>query len=247
MLAEDRARLIKIDALYGLKLDRYISLPQVSLILNREQIFSPALKNKSPKRSSSVVKFPSISLILTYTTWRYFQLQSLTLWLMTFIAGRRRRSVKREKLRFRSSHGLTLSTQLNLVHPVSDANCLQTVQNLTSLYQHRFHERWRRITTSSCTLRNRGYPGVYRGKVYWNHTKGSINTMYRFCLRAVWQSPQAFMAMDISTESQTCTSFSRDKLKVELSRPDYEHFSVTDLPGIFRSTDSMRVTLDSVN
>lgn len=55
------------------------------------------------------------------------------------------------------------------------------------------------------------------------------------------------MAMDISTESQTCTSFSRDKLKVELSRPDYEHFSVTDLPGIFRSTDSMRVTLDSVN
>ena len=31
-------------------------------------------------------------------------------------------------------------------------------------------------------------------------------------------------------------SFSDDVLKIELSGPDYEHFSVVDLPGLFRST-----------
>ena len=31
-------------------------------------------------------------------------------------------------------------------------------------------------------------------------------------------------------------SFSHDVLKVELSDPDYEHFRVMDLPGLFRST-----------
>jgi hypothetical protein len=30
-------------------------------------------------------------------------------------------------------------------------------------------------------------------------------------------------------------SFSDDVLKIELSGPDYEHFSVVDLPGLFRS------------
>jgi hypothetical protein len=31
-------------------------------------------------------------------------------------------------------------------------------------------------------------------------------------------------------------SFSHNVLKIELSGPDYEHFSVIDLPGLFRST-----------
>lgn len=31
------------------------------------------------------------------------------------------------------------------------------------------------------------------------------------------------------------SSFSEDVLKIELSGPDHEHFSVVDLPGIFRS------------
>lgn len=30
-------------------------------------------------------------------------------------------------------------------------------------------------------------------------------------------------------------SFSKDTLKIELSGPEYEHFSVVDLPGLFRS------------
>lgn len=30
-------------------------------------------------------------------------------------------------------------------------------------------------------------------------------------------------------------AFSQDVLKIELSGPEYEHFSVVDLPGIFRS------------
>lgn len=31
-------------------------------------------------------------------------------------------------------------------------------------------------------------------------------------------------------------SFSHNILKFELSGPEYEHFSVVDLPGLFRST-----------
>jgi hypothetical protein len=31
-------------------------------------------------------------------------------------------------------------------------------------------------------------------------------------------------------------SFSHDVLKIEMSGPEYEHFSVVDLPGLFRST-----------
>jgi hypothetical protein len=31
-------------------------------------------------------------------------------------------------------------------------------------------------------------------------------------------------------------SFSHNILKIELSGPEYEHFSVVDLPGLFRST-----------
>ena len=36
--------------------------------------------------------------------------------------------------------------------------------------------------------------------------------------------------------SEGMKSFSHDVLKIELSGPDYEHFSVVDLPGLFRST-----------
>lgn len=35
-------------------------------------------------------------------------------------------------------------------------------------------------------------------------------------------------------------SFSHDILKFELSGPEYEHFSVVDLPGLFRSNISLR-------
>lgn len=34
-------------------------------------------------------------------------------------------------------------------------------------------------------------------------------------------------------------AFSRDILKIEMSGPHYEHFSVVDLPGLFRSTATM--------
>jgi hypothetical protein len=34
-------------------------------------------------------------------------------------------------------------------------------------------------------------------------------------------------------------SFSHNILKIELSGADYEHFSVVDLPGLFRSTPSV--------
>jgi hypothetical protein len=51
--------------------------------------------------------------------------------------------------------------------------------------------------------------------------------------------------MGISLEGETTDmvlkSFSDDVLKIELSGPDYEHFSVVDLPGLFRSMFSTRV------
>lgn len=37
-------------------------------------------------------------------------------------------------------------------------------------------------------------------------------------------------------------SFSHDVLKIKLSGPDYEHFSVLDLPGLFRS-----ISLDKIS
>ena len=41
-------------------------------------------------------------------------------------------------------------------------------------------------------------------------------------------------------EDQACgmTSFSYDVLKIEMCGPQYEHFSVLDLPGLFRSTSA---------
>ena len=35
-------------------------------------------------------------------------------------------------------------------------------------------------------------------------------------------------------------SFSHDILKIEMAGPQYEHFSVVDLPGLFRSTSMGR-------
>ncbi len=53
--------------------------------------------------------------------------------------------------------------------------------------------------------------------------------------------------MGISLEGETSDmvlkSFSDDVLKIELSGPDYEHFSVVDLPGLFRSMFSTLVEL----
>lgn len=50
---------------------------------------------------------------------------------------------------------------------------------------------------------------------------------------------QASKHMGISLEGEipdmALKSFSDDVLKIELSGPDYEHFSVVDLPGLFRS------------
>jgi hypothetical protein len=37
------------------------------------------------------------------------------------------------------------------------------------------------------------------------------------------------------SRESTMESFSHDILKIELSGPEYEHFSVIDLPGLFRS------------
>lgn len=50
----------------------------------------------------------------------------------------------------------------------------------------------------------------------------------------IWAEEETF---DIASKS-----FSDDVLKIELSGPDYEHFSVVDLPGLFRSKYS---TLES--
>lgn len=37
-------------------------------------------------------------------------------------------------------------------------------------------------------------------------------------------------------EGEIIKSFSNDLLKIQLSGPDHDHFSVIDLPGLFRST-----------
>ena len=37
-------------------------------------------------------------------------------------------------------------------------------------------------------------------------------------------------------ERSEMDSFSHDVLKIEMSGPQYEHFSVVDLPGLFRNT-----------
>lgn len=38
-------------------------------------------------------------------------------------------------------------------------------------------------------------------------------------------------------------SFSHDILKIEMAGPQYEHFSVVDLPGLFRSRLMRRTTV----
>lgn len=61
----------------------------------------------------------------------------------------------------------------------------------------------------------------------WHKMVSTLNTI------------QASKHMDIRPEEEICNivskSFSDDVLKIELSGPDYEHFSVVDLPGLFRS------------
>ena len=66
-----------------------------------------------------------------------------------------------------------------------------------------------------------------------------------------WPIPYAYIAiqacqkMNIPSSEELSLegmqSFSHDVLKIELSGPDYEHFSVVDLPGLFRSMFSPRV------
>lgn len=43
------------------------------------------------------------------------------------------------------------------------------------------------------------------------------------------------------TREDDMESFSHNILKIELSGPDYEHFSVVDLPGLFRSRHSVLI------
>lgn len=62
-------------------------------------------------------------------------------------------------------------------------------------------------------------------------------------MRSLLSIIQASEYMGIRLEEEisdiVLKSFSDDVLKIELSGPDYEHFSVVDLPGLFRSKFSM--------
>ena len=40
----------------------------------------------------------------------------------------------------------------------------------------------------------------------------------------------------------TMNSFSHDILKIEMAGPEHEHFSVIDLPGLFRSKESTAIS-----
>ncbi|KAL2068602.1 hypothetical protein VTL71DRAFT_14939 [Oculimacula yallundae] len=163
MLAEDRARLQKIDELYALRLDQYVSLPQLVVVGDQSSGKSSVLEGLTdlpfPRDSGLCTRFPTQIVF--------------------------KRSTSESKVvSIMATHGQQKSR--------ADAIAKFGKRQVTSLDERAFSDLL--AEASECM----GIAPI--GK----------------------------------QEDSHADSFSHDILKFELSGPEFENFSVVDLPGIFR-------------
>ncbi|PVH86671.1 hypothetical protein DL98DRAFT_449952 [Cadophora sp. DSE1049] len=163
MLAEDRTRLQKIDALYALRLDQYVSLPQLVVVGDQSSGKSSVLEGLTglpfPRDSGLCTRFPTQIVFKRSTS------ESKVVSIMAI-------------------HGQDKSR--------ADAIAEFGQRPLTSLYERAFSDLL--AEASECM-------GI---------------------------------SLAGKQEGSNMDSFSHNILKFELSGPEYENFSVVDLPGIFR-------------
>ncbi|KAF7918397.1 uncharacterized protein EAE97_011852 [Botrytis byssoidea] len=163
MLAEDATRLQKIDELYALRLDQYLSLPQLVVVGDQSSGKSSVLEGLTclpfPRDSGLCTRFPTQIVF-------------------------KRSKIERREVSILAAHGQEQSK--------TDAIANFGKIQLTSFDEHSFSD----LLAKASECMGLPYPGKQRD-----------NNM---------------------------DSFSHNILKIELSGPEYENFSVVDLPGLFR-------------
>ncbi|KAH8588522.1 interferon-induced GTP-binding protein Mx1 [Bisporella sp. PMI_857] len=175
MLAEDRSRLQKIDALYALRLDQYVSLPQLVVVGDQSSGKSSVLEGITelpfPRDSGLCTRFP------------------------TQIVFKRSKTATIE-VSIMAAHGQAKSTV--------DAIAKFGKKQVTSLDEKSFLD---------------------------------LLALASKCMGL----PLAGTKRDLEMES-----FSDNILKLEISGPDYENFSVVDLPGLFRKPTPGQTTKEDM-
>ncbi|CZS92479.1 related to vacuolar sorting protein VPS1, dynamin, and related proteins [Rhynchosporium agropyri] len=163
MLAEDATRLQKIDELYALRLDQYVSLPQLVVVGDQSSGKSSVLEGLTnlpfPRDSGLCTRFPTQIVF-------------------------KRSVTSRKEVSIMAAHGQEQSK--------TDAIAMFGKIQLTSFDENSFSN----LLAKASECMGLPYPGKQR--------------------------------------DDNMDSFSHNILKFELSGPEYENFSVVDLPGLFR-------------
>ncbi|KAI0126991.1 vacuolar sorting protein VPS1, dynamin [Xylariales sp. AK1849] len=163
MLAEDQSRLQKIDELYDLRLDQYVSLPQLVVVGDQSSGKSSVLEGLTglpfPRDSGLCTRFPT-------------------------------------QIVFKRSRVLTTEASIMAAHG-QDGSKVDAIAKFGKKQLEAFDQK----------------------------------TFFEILVEA---SECMGLPLPGRTREVDMESFSHNILKIELSGPEYEHFSVVDLPGLFR-------------